>query len=361
MKIKKAIKWTIILALLGGISYGLYSFSQPKTMPLDTAGQEDLTFPVTKETLVKTIAITGKSSYVSETIVYAPFNGKVNKWNVKDGQQVKRGDTLFQLDPTSIQQEITRAEAELKKQDLEEQLAKFKGEFAAGEVSAPLTEESSKQHYVQKETERVQKEITSLTRTIQQKEIAEKKSKIAQSHYISPVSGIFLYDDAAKLPQQVQENMRVGKIVDVNQLQLVTYVGEQDIFSLKPGMSVEVELTAHKDIKLNGDVVKVSKFAKTGADGAVVSPAQFEVIVSLAKNPNLIAGLSLNGKVEVERKDSTIVVPTLAVMKDSEGSYVMLKSAGGTAKRQNITVGLETADKTEVLEGLKPGDQVTLQ
>ncbi|MNE70344.1 hypothetical protein D3C80_1661310 [compost metagenome] len=51
----------------------------------------------------------------------------------------------------------------------------------------------------------------------------------------------------------------------------------------------------------------------------------------------------------------------MAVIHEGEQSFVMLDKGDGVYERQEIKIGLETSDKTEVLSGLKAGDTVVLQ
>ncbi|MEW8986017.1 MAG: efflux RND transporter periplasmic adaptor subunit, partial [Bacillus sp. (in: firmicutes)] len=282
---------------------------------------------------------------------------------VKDGQQVKKGDLIFRLDPSTLTNEIAQAEAAIKKQQLETQLAKYQSALGEEDQALPSTEAEMKKKFVEKETTKLQQELNNVTVDIQRKEIAQKQKKVDASEYIAPSPGIFLYDDPNKIPKALKENDRVGKIVDLKKLQLVTLVGEQDVFRIKPGMAVEVKMNAMKNVKLQGKVLKVSKFAKAVSEEQSNNnqPAQFEVIIGLDANENLIAGLSLTGQIETQRKENAIVVPTVAVMREKDSVYVMLDKGNGQVERKDIKVGLETSEKTEVLEGLKEGDTVVLQ
>ncbi|UHA72644.1 efflux RND transporter periplasmic adaptor subunit [Paenibacillus sp. 481] len=362
---KKKIKWIVILLVVVGFSYGLYNFSNPAQTGVVTDDTGTMKFQVTKEALVQTIEVKGKSSYENETFIYSPFGAEVKQWGVKDAQQVKKGEMLFRLDPTTLQNEIEQTEANIQKQKLENQLAEFRRNVDSESSTTPMVEEELKKKYVERESSRLQQELNSVTMGIQQKEIAQKREKIGEAQYGAPVSGIFLFDDPKKLPQELKNNERIGKIVDLNKLQLVTLVGEQDIFNIKPGMAVEVKMNALKNLKLKGKVVKVSKFAKATSteqqNTNTNQAAQFEVIIGLEPNDKLIAGLSLTGKIETASKENAIVVPTVAVMREKDQQYVMLEKSKGNYERRNIKVGLETPEKVEVLEGLKDGDTVVLQ
>ncbi|MNP16128.1 HlyD family secretion protein [compost metagenome] len=199
---------------------------------------------------------------------------------------------------------------------------------------------------------------------IQEQELADKKKKLQSAIYHAPATGIFLFDSTSERPQSVTDNQYIGKIVDLNKLEFIALVGEQDIFQIKQGMKVQVKMTALKELKLVGEVTKVSKFAVTaaGENNANASQVpQFEVVISLQPDEHLIGGLSLNGEIETIRKENAIVVSSIAVIHEGDLSYVMVDKGSGQYERRDITVGMETSDKTEVLTGLNVGDTVVLQ
>lgn len=359
---KKKIKWAIIILVLAGISYGLYSFGNPPTQE-NTMGSDDaITFPVTKETLVNSIEVKGKSSYEQETFVNAPFSAEVRQWDVKDGQQIKKGDVLFHLDATALQNEIAKTQATIKQQRLDMKLTEVQSTLGQEDQALGATEADRKKEFVQREVKKLQEELNEVTLEIQERDIADKQKKLNEANYQAPASGIFLFEDADKIPSQVNSNDRLGKIVDLNKLQFVSLVGEQDVFRIAEGMPVEVKINALKQVKLTGKVIKVSKFSKAGTDQQNTNQAvQFEVIIGLEPNQQLIAGLSLTGQIETERKENVIVVPTVAVLREKDQYYVFLDKGNGQVERRDIKIGMETSEKTEVLEGLKEGDQVVLQ
>lgn len=359
---KKKIKWIIIAIILAGISLTLYSLSKPKHIAEPSIESQAITFEVTRETLIHTVQVKGKSLYEQETAVYAPFSSKVTAWKVEDGQQINQGDVMFTLDQTELQSQITQEEAELRKADLEAQLQAYMTEVEAEAAGMELTEETRKKQLASREIARLTKELEEVRKSIQRQALQQKKRKLEDSQFRSPASGIFLFDSAAKKPQALSDNAYVGKIVDLDKLQFTAFVGEQDVFRIKPDMKVNVKMAAMKDVPLSGTVKHVSKFAKTGTDqNNLNQAAQFEVIISLEPNAYLIAGLSLTGDIETSRSDQTLVLSSIAVMRDQDSAYVLLDNGSGQYERRNIKIGLETTDKTEVLEGLKEGDRVALQ
>jgi RND family efflux transporter MFP subunit len=359
--VKKKIKWIVIAIVLAGVSFFLYSISKPAPIADPSLEMDAITFQVTKETLSHTVKVKGKSLYEQETSVYSPFSSKVTEWKVEDGQQVNAGDILFTLDQTDLNNAITQEEAELRQSALEAELQGYLKTIDDETAGADLTEESRKKMLANREISRLTTELNNVKKSIQQKGLQQKKQQLKEPAYRSPATGIFLFDAASKKARVLGDNQYVGKIVDLSKLEFVALVGEQDVFRIKPDMSVKVTMSAMKEVPLTGKVTKVSKFAKTGTDQNTLNQAaQFEVTIALEPSEYLIAGLSLTGDIETTRKDDVLTLPSIAIMKDTTSSYVMLDNGSGQFERRDIKVGLETSDKTEVLEGLKEGDSVAL-
>ncbi|KRE48243.1 efflux RND transporter periplasmic adaptor subunit [Paenibacillus sp. Soil724D2] len=364
---RKKKTWMLILTavIVCGISSILYISSHPNQMNPKNADAgaafNALQFKVTKEDLVNSIEVKGKSSYEKETRVYAPFTGEIKAWHITDGAQVKKGQQLFELDATPLRSEIAALQSNLKKQKLEADLANFKAAGPAGDTVAAgaVSEDDARQRFAASEGRKIQEQLNAVNDQSIQLQLAKKQEKVEQASFVAPENGIFLFEDSSKIPKSVEESVRIGKIVDLTKLQLVCTVGEFDVFRIKPDMLVQVKVDALKQKKLQGKVEKVSKFAKSGTEQGT-SSAQFEVTISLEPNEQLIAGLSLSGTIETDKKPQTIVVPTLAVLHEKEVYYVMLQTAQGVERRE-IEIGLETPEKTEVLKGLNEGDTVVLQ
>ncbi|MGG1636428.1 efflux RND transporter periplasmic adaptor subunit [Paenibacillus sp. FSL K6-3182] len=359
---KRKIKWGIIGIIIIGISFGLYKIGNPPRQTEFVSDSQPITFQVTNETIANTVEVKGKSLYEQETLIYAPYGSEVKQWAVEDGQQVKKGDILFNLDQTAVQNDILQMEAVLRKGKLEAELNDYLNQLNDESAAMESTEEARKKVLVEREIARLSKDVNEVTASIQAKELQQKKKMLNESSFRSPATGIFLFDNPNKRPQALTVNEYVGKVVDLNKLQFIALVGEQDVFRIKAGMPVKVKMNAMKELNLSGKVLKVSKFAKTGTDqNNLNQAAQFEVVIVLEPNEYLIAGLSLSGAIETERKENAISVPSIAIIREKDKHFVMLDTGNGQYERKEIKIGLETPEQTEVLEGLKPGDQVVLQ
>lgn len=369
---KKIIKYTVLVAVLAFVGYWGYGKINPAA-PADPVVEapQVISFPVTEESIKSTVQVKGKSEYGRETNVYAPFEAKVSSWNVLNGQQIKKGHILFNLEQKVLRQQLQVKEAEQQKRKLEQEKQKQEQELKEFMLNqdldnAPLgaTEAERLKVLAEQENARLSGQLDEVNDIIERQAMADLQDKLNKSTYISPDSGIFLFDSTQQQqPQSVTANQYIGKIVDLNSLRFVAYVDENDVFSIKPGMAVEVKLPSIKDLRLKGKVLEVAKFAETVAQEKqqTSQTPQFKVIISLPKNDRLIGGLTLSGEIVTKLKDKAIVVPKLAVLTEGGDSYVMVDKGNGQIERQDIKVGMVTLDKTEVLSGLKAGDSVVLQ
>lgn len=360
MRMKKTWLYVSLGVLLIAVSGTLYILSHPGSNPppMNAGPANVLQFQAAKENLANTLEVKGKSGYVKETTVYAPYTGDVVQWHVNDGDQVTKGQPLFVLDGNKLKQEIEQLQSDQKRRTLEAKLRTVEQAAASkGSVELAATEAEALQRTAQSAAQSIRNELQQLGSSTMETELKSKQAFLAKAEQTAPESGILLLADAQiQKPAAVQEGTAVGRIVDVTRLQMTASVGEYDVFRIQPGMPAMVTLDALKQTKLSGKVEKVSKFPKTGTTGT----AQFEVVISLDAHENLIAGLSLTASIQTDNKQNVLTVPTIAVQRDKEGSYVMLETDQGIQKR-SIQVGLETAEKTEVLQGLQEGDRIVLQ
>jgi macrolide-specific efflux system membrane fusion protein len=355
-------KWWLIFIVIAVAAFSLFLFlqSKPSNDPGLTNGSSalpTLSFPVEREDIANTVEIKGKSTYAEETWVYAPFNSTVKQWHVEEGQSITKDTVLFELENEKLRNEISLAEAQLSKQQFMNKL----NEVGSTEITINTDENGTEQgfdRFAKKEETRLQQQLDKVQLSITELELNDKKNRLKQSAYSSPKSGIFLFAKQQK-PVSVSQDEALGKIVELTSLQLLCTVTEYDIFRIKEGMEVDIRIDAQRQRKIKGIIEHVSKFAKTGTDQGT-SAAQFEVRISLDQSSELIAGLSLTGKIVTDSKKAALVVPTLAVMHEDEQYFVYVETPSGV-ERKVISIGLETAEKTEVLEGLTEDDTVVLQ
>jgi RND family efflux transporter MFP subunit len=82
------------------------------------------------------------------------------------------------------------------------------------------------------------------------------------------------------------------------------------------------------------------------------------VEAKLLDNVNLAPGMFARIKVSIERAADALVVPSESVVTTLSGDKVVLTVKEGRAVRVKISTGIVQGDRTQIVSGLKPGDQV---
>ncbi|MBE9008744.1 efflux RND transporter periplasmic adaptor subunit [Pseudanabaenaceae cyanobacterium LEGE 13415] len=137
--------------------------------------------------------------------------------------------------------------------------------------------------------------------------------------------------------------------------QVVAKVPETSISRLKVGQRVTIEADAFPGKPFTGTVVQVAN--QSTVDQNVTN---FEVKTSIDdQQNNLQAGMNVNVKFKVGKIDNALVIPTVAIVRQVEGTGVLI-AGEGRPRFQKITTGASVDDKTIVESGLKEGDRVLI-
>ena len=152
----------------------------------------------------------------------------------------------------------------------------------------------------------------------------------------------------------VQNNEVVITVVAPRPLFVRADVEEKDLHAIKADVAGELIPVGFPDLKLAARVKSVSQIPR--AAGAFESRLTIDVP---AEVESLMPGMTGTVKLTTYRNDKATLVPSTAVFRDegSNSSHVYLLSDGKPVKTE-IAVGKASGGKTEVLKGLKVGDEL---
>lgn len=143
-------------------------------------------------------------------------------------------------------------------------------------------------------------------------------------------------------------------LVDLNRKQVEASVAEADVRDVRAGQAVDVRFPA-TGLTLRGTVLSIATTA-TVTDNVV----EYLATVSLpASATSVRLGQTTSIAVFTARKANALIVPTGAVMVEGGRSYVT-RRVDGVDERVEIRTGLVGTTGTEIINGLKAGDQVVL-
>jgi HlyD family secretion protein len=137
-------------------------------------------------------------------------------------------------------------------------------------------------------------------------------------------------------------------------LEVVAKVPEIDIGQLQPGQQVNIVADAYPDRVFQGKVRRIAPEAVVKQD-----VTSFEVRVALTTGQDkLLSKMNVDTTFLGQQLRDTIVVPTVAIVTKKGETGVMVLDESDKPKFKPVTIGLTQEDKTQVLQGLNPGEKV---
>ena len=83
-----------------------------------------------------------------------------------------------------------------------------------------------------------------------------------------------------------------------------------------------------------------------------------EVRLAFAVKPPLEVDTPVRAEIVFAEVADAIVVPTIAILRDDTGSYVMIAGLDSIARRRTVRIGLVAAERTQIADGMSPGERV---
>jgi HlyD family secretion protein len=396
---KRSKKWIVItlvvLTTLGGAGFALRGAL--KTDPKIDATKLVI---VEKGDLARSVVATGKIQPRSKVEVKSKASGIVKKLLVDYGDWVKAGQVLAELDKEELQARMREAQAFLQAAQAAEDSAQASFErnkveaegpeipflksaadrakklYSQGLIASNSLEDADKAYQMALHKQASAQRNVAVARA----DMAKAKAQVAQaqaameradedlrnSTIVSPMDGLVLsrnveVGDAVSsilvLGSQATLVMTLG---DVGDVYVLGKVDQADIGRVYMGQTARIVVESFKDRKFEGQVTKISPL---GVEKDNVTT--FEVRVSI-KNPGgeLKANMTANAEIILEEKKGILLIPENAVIYDRQRkSFVEIPDATAEKGKTKLPVqlGISNGVKTQLMAGLKEGQQVILQ
>lgn len=171
----------------------------------------------------------------------------------------------------------------------------------------------------------------------------------------APLDGVVMVQHAVIGLPFTPETMLV-EIADLNQVHVRGIAYENaDLSAVAEGTPVTVQLDFFGDRRFSGRVERI-------APALDPETRTFEIYV-LVDNPGLHLKPNLQGSMHVGVGEESvgISVPSRAVLGGIGNLFVFVETEPNTFERRSVGVGLQLADRVEILEGVLPGDKVVVR
>ena len=147
---------------------------------------------------------------------------------------------------------------------------------------------------------------------------------------------------------------------DTREVYVKGKVDESDIGRVYMGQPAKIKVESYKDRTFSGKVTKISPL---GVEKDNVTTFEVRVSIDNAKG-ELKSQMTANAEIIMEEHKGVLMIPEGSILydKDRKASVEIPDPAGKDGKKKlAVTVGISNGSKTELLSGLKEGQQVILQ
>jgi HlyD family secretion protein len=355
---------------------------------------------VEKGDLAKSVVATGKIQPVTNVEVKSKASGIVQKLLADYGDTVKKGQVLAELDKQQILAQVNQQRASLEAAEAAERAAaadlerakvdaegpdvpllkrayeRAQGMAKDGVVSASALEDAQKNYELAVNKQQLGKAnvISSAAKLRQAQaqvsqakaQLEEKEEEYRNSTIVAPLDGMVLSRDV-ETGDAVSSILVLGSsatlvmtLGDIHEVYVKGKVDETDIGKVYIGQPARIKVESYKDRTFSGKVTKISPM---GVEKDNVTTFEVRVSIDNAKG-ELKSQMTANAEIILEEHKGVLMIPEASLIydKDRKASVEVPDPNGKDGKKKvSVTVGISNGSKTELLSGLKEGQQVILQ
>jgi RND family efflux transporter MFP subunit len=269
-----------------------------------------------------------------EAFVVPRASGIIQEIFVEEGDYVKKGQVLAQIEPRRYHLNLDRAKANLV--GIQKELNKIDKVYNKKLISDDTYDKVTAQY-------------KSAKATLSLAELDLKEATI-----VAPISG-FIAERNAKVGNLTEsfQRARMFHIVQQKELYGIVYLPEKELSKVHNNQKASLQLTAFRDQISHGFVERISPVidAKTGT---------FKVTLRVP-NPNntLKAGMFAQVKLNYDTHNNAILLPRKALLSIDDSINVFVVNQG-IATKLAVSVGYEEGEYVEILSGLNGDEQVVV-
>jgi HlyD family secretion protein len=357
-----------------------------------------------RENIVASISSNGKVEPISPFVMRAQLDTFAEKIRVAEGQTVKKGQPLLDLNVKDAEAQLAEARSKLLRAQHDLRVAKSGGRpDAAAQASGALATAVAQRDRLQRSHDallrlleqhaatkdelaandldltKAQSEVTRLTAAKQefdlgvtldanqtpllvqqaQSEIAALEEKVRNGHITAPSDGT-LY----ALPVKAGDYVRVGDLLaemaDLRKVRVRAFIDEPEIGALEPNQPVKITWDALPNRVWMGKTETIPK--QVVARGA---RSVGELLCTVDNDKlELLPNINVNVRINSKERDNVLAVPRGAVEAEGSQRFVYVVKKGDFTKtsleKREIHVGIADSSNYEVTSGLRQGEMVAL-
>jgi multidrug efflux system membrane fusion protein len=355
-RLSRVVWFALALAILALLIWAIYPAKNTGRRGLINQGAQPVGVAVAqKGDLNVTLNALGTVTPLATATVRPQVGGMLVKLNFTEGQMVKAGDMLAQIDPRPYQAALDQARGQLARDqanlaNARVDLVRYKTLQAQG---ASYGQQVDTQAALVKSDEGLV--------VADQANVETARINLGYTNIVSPIpgrAGIHLVD--------------IGNIVSASQatgIVTVTQLTPMSVLFTIPEDSVHTVLAR----VMSGAVLPVEAWDRSqttkltdgtlAAVDSVVDPTTGSVKLRALfdnKDSKLFPAQFVNVKLLVDTLHEQTTVPVSAIQRGADGSFVFAVTPDKTVAQRTVKTGVQDGDKIQILSGIKPGDTVVV-
>ena len=298
-------------------------------------------------TLPRKVEAVGRIAPNRQLTITSQAPGIIAKHAANQGDLVRRGQLLVQIDPTDY--ELANEEAQANLTAVRAQVYSAARAFERSKTLLPRKVIS--QDNYEKAEAAYKAAVAQEARALVGIKIAEERLK--KTEIYTPFSGVISMR-YIETGQMVGVGAPLMNLVDLNQVRVKINLTEQDYIRIKRGDRAEVRVEAYPSLIFTGriDRIAVSSDPRTNTFA----------VEALLDNPDLVLKSGFLARVSLTTRPLTdvILIPQSAILYRENGADVYVIEDRKAAKK-SVILGVTIGDSIQVIDGLNPGDNLVVK
>lgn len=299
------------------------NFSFPP-MPVETA-------TVTTQEMVDQFEAVGTIEAIEEVTVVTEIDGAVVSLPFKEGSYINKGGLIAQLDDSQLMAEVNRTEALYNQSKSSYNRIKTIVEQNVG------TKQSL--------------DDALATLKVAEANLELAKARLNKTKIVAPFAGM-IGSREVSVGSFLRTGQKIAELANLDEIRIKFSVPERFLGKITPGAEVKVSSSIYPGYEVKGSILAIEP---------VLDPDTRNVqVVAKMKNPGqrFRPGMSANVSVVLSSRPDALTIPNEAVFANGNQSFVYLIKQDSSVTLVPVTLGSQTAEVVEIVNGLQPGMQV---